>query len=234
MKLKHKQRKILILSPHLDDAVFSCFDFIHAQTCEVQVITVFTQFQEMHLPVHILEYLQASGFSSVAAFQKARLQEDVHAMKLLGCKWRHLDYIDGGFRVEKNVPYYPTTQDLFSGQFHPKDYGVIDKLSNFITQFKDAYDLVVTPYGVGKHVDHLIVRKTSEESVEQKKLLYYLDFPYVQSLRNWECRLFRDVFTTRHFFFPTQAKRSALNVYHSQSKFLFSQGVFFPEVILKK
>jgi len=230
--MKPTLSKTLILSPHLDDAVFSCFDFIRAQTSSVKIISVFTKFQTKHLPPHILEYIQASGLSSASALEEQRLQEDFIAMSYLGCEWEHLNYIDGGFRVFGNIPYHPTAENLFSGSLHHKEDQLVLELSQKLHHIQGEFDKIIIPAAIGRHIDHLIVRRTCEKAVTSEKILYYADFPYVQSSKNWTKELVMKMLSKKSLNFPSKEKKEAINIYSSQTPFLFPHGVFFPEIII--
>jgi LmbE family N-acetylglucosaminyl deacetylase len=87
--MKNKEKwDIVVLSPHLDDAVLSLGQHIIKWKNEgkkIRIVTVFTKFGGgKNLPEYSKDYLIKSGFNSTKKFEKTRILENVKAMEKLG------------------------------------------------------------------------------------------------------------------------------------------------------
>jgi LmbE family N-acetylglucosaminyl deacetylase len=234
------KKKIVILSPHLDDAVLSCGEHILAwkkSGFAVEVISLFTSFQAKKLSPETKRYLTESGFSSLSAFEKERKSEDRAAMKVLSVPFQHLNLIDGGFRQSKQFPTYPTREILFAGRIAASDFSVVQQVVKKLEQInkKTQSTHVVIPLGVGQHVDHLIVRKSAEIVFPSQKIWYYADQPYVRNPLNWKLSQWWKVMTSsRSWQFSSSTKQKSIECYKSQRKFIEgNQGWQSGELILK-
>lgn len=93
-----KQRgidRVVVISPHLDDAVFSVAGLLKAASGLTEVITLITAAP----PGPPSEWTRATGFADNEAESTARRREDVAAMTRLGCRYRH-EGLSSGERIE--------------------------------------------------------------------------------------------------------------------------------------
>ena len=147
--------KTLIISPHLDDALFSLSSIFKAGGNFV-IATVFTQ----ECPN---EYLK--GDYAAYGDMKTRKQEDIAAItflnKIPGTKvqYIHLDYPDTLFRKGNNAPFI---------------LPLIDDMRELYIQ---KYDKIYCPLGVGEHPDHVFVYDICQ-NVFGNNAIYYCEFPY--------------------------------------------------------
>jgi LmbE family N-acetylglucosaminyl deacetylase len=81
----------LIVSPHLDDAVFSCRDLL-ALHKEVDVVTVFTGTAPQ--PAPCTQWDARCGFADASSAMQARLAEDARALGALSAHPLRLDFLD--------------------------------------------------------------------------------------------------------------------------------------------
>lgn len=77
---------VIVISPHLDDAVFSVGGVLSAARGRAEVVTVFTEARAGQDD----SWARLSGFADCEAEHKARREEDALAMNRLGCRFRHL------------------------------------------------------------------------------------------------------------------------------------------------
>jgi hypothetical protein len=80
------------------------------------------------------------------------------------------------------VHRYPTYRfDIAKGRIARGDRKVIDSLIKAVGDRirQSGARWIFCPLGVGKHVDHLIVRAVGERFTD--RVIYYADFPYIQS-----------------------------------------------------
>src|SRR5258708_1603124 len=234
------KQSILVLSPHLDDAVLSCGDHIRKwkkSGLDVTVISIFTEFNskyfgsEVKLPNYSQEYMNKSGFSNLQLFRHHRHLEDKQAMQELGVKFEHWKFIDGGFRENKGSFLYPTAQKLFSGHIHPLDESLIREMTLRFRSVFEKYQQVLIPYGVGNHVDHHITR-LSAEIAGSTHLFYYVDMPYALNWRNFSLKtILEQIHNVSAIRFTSFFKRKLLAAYSSQIKILLPGWYLFPEIV---
>lgn len=234
-------KKILVLSPHLDDAVLSCADYClkkKQEKFEIFVVSIFTKFnQSNYLSSDAISYMHSSGANKPEQFEKNRKKEDQKAMNFLSFSYTYLNFVDAGFRTNGNKPTYKTYKQLFSGQIAKTDLKLITKIKSKIKNFNKNYEEVLIPYGIGNHADHIITRKTAELVFDEKKIKYYLDQPYALKIKNWHLQpmlsIFKNQYTIR---LTSNKKKKTLKLYKSQINILFGpmqqKILFIPELII--
>jgi LmbE family N-acetylglucosaminyl deacetylase len=176
--------RILILSPHLDDAVLSAGGLIDKavkQGSFVVVATIFTsdikQNREPSLFAKDLHEWWALGSSPF----EARRYEDVAAIKLLGASYEHGDLEDAIYRnCETGTALYATREAVFSppSTVDPAFEALDLLISVWVKTFHPT--IILCPMAVGRHVDHVITtsavrRKSSEWPAP---VFLYEDIPY--------------------------------------------------------
>lgn len=169
----------IYLSPHLDDAVYSCGGLIAEQTQagdQVAIWTVCAGEPEPDRFSPLAEALHArweTGPQSVAA----RRREDRQAVARLLAVPRHLDLLDCIYRKhpEAGEFLYPTLEAVF-GPLHPVEEGLVDWLAGWLREEVPAGAVVVCPLALGGHVDHRLTRAAVERAGIRP--CFYADFPY--------------------------------------------------------
>ena len=148
--------RAVFLSPHLDDAVFSCGALIAklAQSGEgVLIINIFSEYGE----------------------KSDRHEEESRVADFLNIDILHLGELDAVFRNKS----YKSLLQMFS-RVDSADRlslpGLANKLKNLLVGI--TYDTIYAPLGVGWHVDHLLTHELSQLIGEKTKLCYYEDAPY--------------------------------------------------------
>lgn len=228
--------KLAILSPHLDDAVLSCCDFIldsKKMNVSCTIFTIFSRFNTRKPPVYSQQYMKNCNAKNNVEFEKMRKNEDELAMRKMNVKYSFFDLTDGGFRKIKNKPLYPTFSSLFSGNLAVKDQATTNQIIRKLDAIKNRFDYFLVPYGLGNHADHLITKIAAQYSLPSNKILYYVEMPYGLKISNWNFKhLFRVLKNTKTITLLTPRKRSILNLYRSQTPLLFGQkNPTFVEII---
>jgi LmbE family N-acetylglucosaminyl deacetylase len=122
---------VMVLSPHLDDAVWSCFSLL-ARDADVLVATVFAG-----IPDGAPGWWDVQcGIADSAAHVRDRRSEDEAVLESLGATAVHLDLLDGQYR-EQPVP--------------PEE--IVRALGERVPAVRHVY----SPGGIG-HPDHALVR----------------------------------------------------------------------------
>lgn len=181
----------IYLSPHLDDAALSCGGQIYRFTRSGQrvlVVTFMTGTPEGGLSPAAVELHGQWGFppeEGIAPVLAARRREDEEACRTLGTEHHHAGLIDALYRrrPRDGEPFYPTVESIF-GPLVAEDAEVqLGRIAEAIAALPRA-SRVCGPFGIGNHVDHVLVRRAAER-VFGRDLEYYEDYPYAHS---WKAR----------------------------------------------
>ncbi|MBT3187861.1 MAG: hypothetical protein HN736_00885 [Anaerolineae bacterium] len=169
----------IYLSPHLDDAIFSCGGIIFEQRkagISVEIWNWMSGIPSADMP---LSYLARSvhaewGLASAKEVLDCRLAEDHLAVKRVDASSRYFDFLDCIYRHDKlSSPLY--TDDIFVPP-HKADDALVPQIAKRMQENLHPDDVVVCPLTIGNHPDHVIVRRAAEEM--GRPLLYYADIPY--------------------------------------------------------
>lgn len=175
----------VFLSPHFDDAIFSCGGTIAQLVRSGQRVTIITVMGG-DLPATIpdtpivreLHERWQAGTNPIPTRQR----EDAAAAAMLGAEIIQLGVPDCVYRMADGQPLYPTEASLW-GRIHPADrLETYADLSAAATLIASAHCLYA-PLGVGHHVDHQLVRRWAVElaiSSPTITLQFYTDFPYMK------------------------------------------------------
>lgn len=167
----------IYLSPHLDDAVFSCGGRIALQVragLSVWVVTVFagtpgSPLSDYAQLLHAVWGLEGEDAPAV------RRAEDREALALLGAMAIHWDFHDCIYRRAPDGRFlYPDWASLW-GPIAPEDAALTEALAQRLGTLP-ASAVWVVPLGAGRHVDHRHLRRTAE--MTGRACLYYEDYPY--------------------------------------------------------
>jgi LmbE family N-acetylglucosaminyl deacetylase len=184
-------RPCLVLSPHLDDAVLSCCALLSSIGSRTRVIvaTVFTAVDGRTWSIPARRFLRTCGTADAHALYADRRVEDVAVVNGLGMDHLHLGYVDalfrrcGGWGPRGRLAVYPTFRfDAQVGRVARADDALAAALDARLAQLVDDVrpGCVVAPLGVGRHVDHLLVRDAARRlaSTTGVRVVHYSDFPY--------------------------------------------------------
>jgi len=179
--LIHKKQKILLISPHLDDAIFSMGAIaaeLAGQGHKIDVLTCFTK-SVMHPTGFALACQLDKNLPADIDYMELRRQEDQQACQLLGIEphWGNL--------LEAPHRGYDSAKELF--QVIKKQDKIAEKLLELIeNQIEELQpEFVFFPKGIGNHVDHQQVINALTKIKEKYPKIFYLqwyDQPYL--LRN--------------------------------------------------
>lgn len=152
--------RLLVVSPHLDDAVFSCEALLKFAR-DAHVLTVFGGDAPFGAPIS--QWDRQCGFTSGSNVMEARRAEDARALAGLGATPIWGDELQEGYRVE-DVDHQRLT-DLIAGT---------------IDTVRPTH--ILFPLGLS-HRDHLIVADTSANLARSLRLsnsYVYAERPYSQ------------------------------------------------------
>ena len=152
-------KKLLFVSPHLDDIVFSLGDYISKIDQKIIIVTVFTKKNNEKLKNFTDDYYAYANYDK-------RIKEDELAMNILKNKNNKIEikYLD----LEDEI--FRENNDLIQKEIN-------QKMLNLIKE--EELEKVYLPFCVGHHLDHIITYNTYQIFINNNiPIEYYLDYPY--------------------------------------------------------
>jgi LmbE family N-acetylglucosaminyl deacetylase len=175
--------RVVILSPHLDDAALSCGALLHALRDRISTLVV-------SISSATSRRLGSDGSRKIERRQghvsaRTRRTEDIAAMRSVNADFVHLSFADGIYRRS------PLTDKLIYRRARERwvtpridDMAHIEEL--YLVLRRLCLDLgrilLISPMGIGHHVDHQIAAQVAVRlaaTATGAELLFYEDFPYV-------------------------------------------------------
>ena len=243
---------LVVLSPHLDDAVLSCGALMmHAALrVPVTVVTFFTEAGTRPYTLSARRYLHQVGAPDAATLYRDRRAEDRAVLDRMGVRWCHLGLTEGLFRrrprpatrwarlAGRLVPeldhVYPTYRlHLASGRIAAADSDTLRRIQNSVEVLvADRPGLLLAPSAVGGNVDHLLVRAAVERA--GAPAVFYSDFPYNQRYAVDPGFARRTASVEMLWERELAAKAALVRAYRTQVGAMFPRGVvpLVPEIYL--
>lgn len=171
---------LLILSPHLDDAVLSCGALIADSVkrgVRVVVLTVFNGSPTLPVSVAADRFHARCGLRAATAMADREREDDL-ALELLGATAVRLEFPEALYRRGADGrAVYPADQSIFAER-SAADLE-LPAITDKIRLQLDAVgpDLVLAPLGIGAHVDHRLVAEAAQRL--DRPVLHYEDVPYL-------------------------------------------------------
>ncbi|MHB9863749.1 PIG-L deacetylase family protein [Streptomyces sp. YIM S03343] len=233
---------LVVLSPHLDDAVLSCGALMAHAGAHTTVLVV-TFFTEAGVPPYTLSgrrFLHRAGQRDAGHLYRDRRAEDREVLEGLGADWVHLGLTDGLFRrkpavragrpglADRMLPerahVYPSYRlHISTGRISRYDTGTLARVCDLLEELASPpHTVLLAPCGVGGHVDHMLVRTAAE--FRREPVIYYSDFPYNQRHRPDPRFVSRNALTEVIWPHGLAAKADLVRGYRSQTDVLFPGG----------
>ena len=146
--------RLVVVSPHLDDAVLSAFGLLSAAT-SATVVTVFAGVPAPGTPP--ADYDRLTRADAPAVRVADRRAEDRAALARLGARAVHLDFLDGPYRDAD-----PSVRVL----------------ADAIVAVVPPHDTLVLPAAIGSHADHVLAREAALLVPCGGRRLAMADLPY--------------------------------------------------------
>jgi LmbE family N-acetylglucosaminyl deacetylase len=145
----------IVLSPHFDDAVLSCWSVLREQRA-VTVVNVFGGVPSANVPISWWDRLTGGRSASERALE--RRQEDAKALERIGCRPINLPFLGSEYR----------RGDQDAGP-----------LLSVISPHVDRRTTVYAPAGIGQHPDHFAVRAAAVALLARGvPVTLYAELPY--------------------------------------------------------
>ena len=231
---------LVVLSPHLDDAVLSCGALmVHAaKRTPVTVVTLFTEGGPPPYTLSARRYLRQVGAEDAESLYHQRRTEDRAALDSMGITWVHAGLTEAQYRRRNGggrrgwwVGLVPELQHVYpiyrlhvvSGRLAPADAGTLQDACAFVRRTTGAGPaLLLAPLGVGGHVDHVLARTAAERS--GARVAYYSDFPYNQRHSPDDTFVRRNGLVEARWSRLIEAKAELIRAYRTQARALFAGG----------
>ncbi len=167
-------RTALALSPHLDDAAFSCggtLFLLSRAGWRVVVATLFTR--SVPDPTGFALACQLDkGLEPHVDYMALRRNEDAAAMRSLGAEAVHVALPEAPHRGYESAA-------ALCGRIVPDDGVAPARAAAVGDLIRDhAPDLVLAPQAVGGHVDHVQVVNALDAAAPRVPVAWWTDFPY--------------------------------------------------------
>lgn len=224
----------LFISAHLDDAILSCGDYIHALIQNNYQVTIATVFTGMGTDLSMLARILHKKFGLGMDTMDVRRQEDIRAAEALGATVIHLNLLECIYRKNKDgSPVYSKLQNLFVAELG-SEHEVIEEIVSVLSEqiIFENFAGIFVPLGIGRHIDHCIVRESTERyrlragTDGQIRLMYYEDLPYLcfNQDKTWRTELAAGLHEQRIKlqYWDLKAKINASLKYSSQLSLLWS------------
>jgi LmbE family N-acetylglucosaminyl deacetylase len=183
----------LCLSPHFDDAVFSCGAQIWDRTQRGEKVLVATVCAAPPPPNEGLSVFAASlheRWQAQGDFDRAA--EDRLAVRRLNATAWHMRYGDCIYRrAPAGRSLYNAVEDIF-GVIAPEEQALVGEIAAVYKQFEAELApeaVVLVPRAIGNHVDHQLTRAAAEKWLARRdapRYQYYADYPYAESVPGGE------------------------------------------------
>lgn len=149
--------RLTVISPHLDDAVLSCFTLMRA-AAQASVVTVFAGIPPAGTEVGTWDRL--TGATDARRRARERRAEDRAALAHVGGRPAHLDLLDGPYREAT-----PDREEL---------------AATIAARVPRTTTLLAVPGGFGTHPDHHAVAAAALDVADRLDLdvVVYADYPY--------------------------------------------------------
>lgn len=232
--------RVIVMSPHLDDAVFSIGGFLSVWRDQAEVITVFTEGGAGENDA----WARATGFADSVAEHLARRQEDALAMSRLGCRFRHLGFRPG----EMNEGSVAQTVNAMA-QARPDGLARALVLlpagaggpppSTPLAQL--AWRMLRRPWGCMPHGEHELTRDLFWRALAGSRARrgFYAELPYIWSQSNSTLQehlrratgCYTDLVEYRH---DTSEKMRLVELYQSQLTPIFGPSPAYRRRVLER
>lgn len=231
-----EKRPVYLISPHLDDAVFSAggvMAYLRKKRVKVTVVNVFTGATARRPTLSARRFLRQCGERSAKQLFLKRRREDREVLGRLGIKVVNMGYLDALWRMRKpswgkviaelGASYPVYRWRVTSGRVSRSDDWLRESLAKKLEKIVPKKAVVMVPAGIGGHVDHIIVREVGRKVF--KKIIYWADFPYWQKAGLSNKFIEEGKLDSRRFSGLMKRKKQLMLGYKTQGSAVFPKGV---------
>lgn len=232
--------RLLVISPHLDDAVLSIAGLLRAAAGHAEVLTVYTDSDEQ---VGI-DWARAAGFADAREEHAERRLEDQRAMQYLGCRYAHAGLRSGELTKSAAEKLLQTLLDAETSP--PADALVLLPAASGgtrpYTRLQKLWTrLMRQPFGSPAHPEHQQVRDQLWSAICRRPLRvgFYADLPYAwrQSDASIQSELesrFGQQLESNHLKVDLDDKLAATAFYPSQMRLILGNTPAYKRRVLSR
>ncbi|MGH3528896.1 MAG: PIG-L deacetylase family protein [Pseudonocardiaceae bacterium] len=176
-------RRVLAISPHLDDAALSAgatlADFV-ARSADVDVFTLFAGTPPEPLSEVARAFHAKCGLPQDASAGALRIDEDRAAIDQLGARAHHCGFLDAIYRRTPDGDWLCEQDRAMFDDLPLDSAGLLSEITHEIRRILHAVrpDLVLTCAAVGDHIDHRLTRAAVLVAATTVPILLWEDLPY--------------------------------------------------------
>ncbi len=226
-------KNVFVISPHFDDAILSAGMLISELRgkANVTVVNVFTKAHKEPYTLSAKHFLKSAKVTDALMLYKDREKNDTMALQRIHTHAINLEETDALFRKKKKMTIigkyiaefdhvYPTYRWHVIGKISSSDPAIL-KVKRKLQAVIPKNAIVVAPFGVGNHVDHMICHILCKDLFPN--CIFYLDFPYI--IRSHATYIIPAGYM--HVSVPVnrKMKQKLVNAYTSQVNGLFPGGI---------
>jgi len=191
---------LLVVSPHMDDAVMSCGGLLHRRHSRgdtSRVVTVCAGYpppgaSSPYAREHHSRWVPSGGLAddheTARAMVDRRREEDALALQIVCSEGHYLDVPDAIHRPAPDGGWLYENEAALFGRLDPREGDLVDRVAAELADLPaiGPRTLVLVPLGVGGHVDHRLSRAAAEgwllamPADVRPPMRYYEDFPYAR------------------------------------------------------
>ena len=167
--------RLIVLSPHSDDAVWSLGGAISVwqQSCDVIIVTIFDGDPHLSSTEQLRQPQERwRTFSDMST----RRNEDRMAAARLGCGLVSLGYLDASVRLNTDSTFEYASLDALFRQGSALDVHIPPLIEQRLNDLLLPSDQILAPLRFGDHVDHQFTYALSRRL--GRPTAYYAEFPY--------------------------------------------------------
>lgn len=185
--LAHSAGRVLVVSPHLDDAAMSVGATLHALGGDgtvVEVLTLFAGDPTGELSDAAKHFHDLCGHPHDRSALAARRGEDRVAMEILGAHHHHGGFLDAVYRTNDHGEWLCQHDRAMFAEDLPPEPQVVEDLFEVICRAAHRADLILTCAANGGHVDHKHTYSAAVAAAQTARvpLLAWEDLPYAIGL----------------------------------------------------
>ncbi|GAB6897826.1 PIG-L deacetylase family protein [Kineosporia succinea] len=186
---------VVVLSPHPDDAALSCGSLLAriSSRLPVTVMSLFTACHPDRASRAARAELRRANARRAPELYHRRRARDLAALRSIGVTGVHFGLPDALYRRRVSraprlagalLPeldcVYPTFRLHASrGRISPHDRPLLEQLERRVLLATTPADLILAPFGLGGHVDHMLTHELGKALSRSRKVGWYADQPYV-------------------------------------------------------
>jgi LmbE family N-acetylglucosaminyl deacetylase len=197
--------KIVVMSPHLDDAIWSLGGYLKSvsKTKNIRIVNIFSQ--------HNFVFGHKENPIKATLIRK---KEDQVAMKKI--KVKNVDYLNLPEAFLRGYSY----EEMFMQQPRKSKDLILEELEAKLKKTINKKDTFLVPSAFGMHIDHYLVRETVNKLTNN--CYFYEEMPYSAREKN---KKIAEIFlkNKKHIHIPTNNKMkndhmNLIKIYKSQLK----------------